>query len=227
MQPAGRAGDERADLFRTQRDDHIDLGEGHLIQAFRAVVRDVDAKGVLQLARELAEEALLPMVIDADGLNALAGDLSLLTRRKSPDIILTPHPGEMARLAGVAAEAVESDRIGTARGFAVKYRVFIVLKGARTVIAAPDGRIALNGSGNPGMASGGMGDVLTGVLVALLGQGYDPFDACKLGVFLHGHAADLVAAEKGEIGMSAVDVQERLPYALKDLMNVPATKLRP
>ncbi len=180
--------------------------------------------GTARLVRELAEEALLPMVIDADGLNALAEDLSLLTRRKSPDIILTPHPGEMARLAGVTAEAVESDRIGTAREFAAKYGVYLVLKGARTVIAAPDGRIALNGSGNPGMASGGMGDVLTGVLVALLGQGYDPFAACKLGVFLHGHAADMVAAEKGEIGMSAVDVQERLPYALKELMKVPGTK---
>jgi NAD(P)H-hydrate epimerase len=178
--------------------------------------------GAARLARGLIEEALLPMVIDADGLNALAGDVSLLTRRKSPDIILTPHPGEMARLAGVTVDAVESDRIGAAREFAVKHAVCLVLKGARTVIAAPDGRIAINGSGNPGMASGGMGDVLTGVLVALLGQGYDPFDACKLGVFLHGHAADLVAEEKGEIGMSAVDVQERLPYALQNLMTVPA-----
>jgi NAD(P)H-hydrate epimerase len=95
--------------------------------------------------------------------------------------------------------------------------VFVILKGARTVIATPDGAIAINGSGNPGMATGGMGDVLTGVLAALLAQGYAPFEACQLGVFLHGHAADLVAADKGEVGISAVDVQERLPYAINDL----------
>ena len=84
--------------------------------------------------------------------------------------------------------------------------------------SAPDGRLAINGSGNPGMASGGMGDVLTGTIAALLAQGYDPFDACRIAVFVHGHAADLVAAEKGEIGMSAVDVQEHLPYAFNDLL---------
>jgi NAD(P)H-hydrate epimerase len=174
--------------------------------------------GTARLVRELTEKTVLPMVVDADGLNALSDDTSVLARKRSSAVILTPHPGEMARLAGVSTEAVEFDRIGTARKFAVTFGVYLVLKGARTVIAAPDGSIALNGSGNPGMASGGMGDVLTGVLVALLGQGYDPFAACKLGVFLHGHAADLVAAEKGEIGMSAVDVQERLPFALKGLI---------
>jgi NAD(P)H-hydrate epimerase len=95
----------------------------------------------------------------------------------------------------------------------------LILKGARTVIAAPDGQIAINGSGNPGMASGGMGDVLTGVLTALIAQGYEPFSACRVGVFVHGYAADLVSADKGEVGMSAVDVQERLPFAFKQLMD--------
>ena len=174
--------------------------------------------GTARLVRELTEQSVVPMVVDADGLNALSDDPSVLTRKRSPAVVLTPHPGEMARLAGVTTAAVEFDRIGTARGFAMKFGVYVVLKGARTVIAAPDGLTAVNGSGNPGMASGGMGDVLTGLLVALLGQGNDPFAACKLGVFLHGHAADLVAAEKGEIGMSAVDVQEHLPFALKGLI---------
>jgi NAD(P)H-hydrate repair Nnr-like enzyme with NAD(P)H-hydrate dehydratase domain len=100
----------------------------------------------------------------------------------------------------------------------MKYNVFMVLKGARTVIASPDGDVAINGSGNPGMASGGMGDVLTGIVTSLLGQRYPAADACKLGVFLHGYAADLVADDKGEIGMSAVDVQERLPWAYSKLM---------
>jgi ADP-dependent NAD(P)H-hydrate dehydratase / NAD(P)H-hydrate epimerase len=171
-----------------------------------------------RLIRALAGETLLPMVIDADGLNALSEDVAVLVRKRSSAVILTPHPGEMARLAGMTVDAVETDRVGTARKFAAAYQVFLVLKGARTVIAAPDGRIAVNGSGNPGMATGGMGDVLTGTLVALLAQGYDTFTACRLGVFLHGFAADLVAAEMGEIGMSAVDVQERLPYAFRELM---------
>ena len=173
-----------------------------------------------QLIRELAASIELPLVIDADGLNALAEDPGLLLRKKSDIVILTPHPGEMGRLAGLSTAQVELDRIGVARAFAVKFGVYLILKGARTIIATPDGTVAINGSGNPGMASGGMGDVLTGVLAAFIAQGYDPFTACKLGVFIHGHAADLVADEKGEIGISAMDVQERLPYAIKGLMGL-------
>ena len=127
----------------------------------------------------------------------------------------------MARLAGVTTAEVESDRLATARTFSAAHTVYLVLKGARTVIAAPDGRIAINGSGNPGMASGGMGDVLTGVITALVAQGYEPFAACCLGVFIHGLAADLAAAEKGEIGLIATDIQEMLPYAFKRLMLIP------
>jgi NAD(P)H-hydrate epimerase len=159
-------------------------------------------------------------VIDADGLNAIAEDPGILLMKKSDIVILTPHPGEMGRLAGLSTAQVELDRIGVARAFAVKFGVYLILKGARTIIATPDGAVAINGSGNPGMASGGMGDVLTGTLSAFIAQGYDPFTACKLGVFIHGHAADLVADEKGEIGISAVDVQERLPYAIKGLMGL-------
>lgn len=211
-----------------------DHGEGYLSGSARESIaallpgKDAVALGpgistqpeTVRLVRNLVEETALPLVVDADGLNALAEEMSVVLGKKSPAVIFTPHPGEMARLAGTATARVEADRIGTARQFAAHYGVCLVLKGAQTVIAAPDGRVAINGSGNPGMASGGMGDVLTGVLVALLGQGYDPFSACKLGVFLHGFAADLVAAEKGEAGMSATDVQERLPYAIHQLMMV-------
>jgi NAD(P)H-hydrate epimerase len=172
------------------------------------------------LIRELATSIKLPLVIDADGLNAIAEDPDILLKKKSDIVILTPHPGEMGRLAGLPTAQVELDRLGVARAFAVKYGVYLILKGARTIIATPEGSIAINGSGNPGMASGGMGDVLTGTLAAFIAQGYDPFTACKLGVFIHGHAADLVAGEKGEIGISAVDVQERLPYAIKGLMGL-------
>ncbi len=171
-----------------------------------------------RLVRRLVTQIALPLVVDADGLNAISEDTAVLLQKASVGMILTPHPGEMARLAGMTVAAVEADRIGVAREFAAKYRVCLVLKGARTVIAMPDGEVAINGSGNPGMASGGMGDVLTGILAALLAQGYAPRDACRLGVFIHGHAADLVAADKGEIGMSAVDVQEHIPHAFKHLM---------
>jgi NAD(P)H-hydrate epimerase len=172
------------------------------------------------LVRQLVREVKLPLVIDADGLNALSEYTSLFTESISPAIVLTPHPGEMARLCGVTVAAVEADRVGVACDFAVNHGVFLVLKGARTVIAAPDGAVAINGSGNPGMASGGMGDVLTGIIAALLGQHYSPFDACRLGVFVHGLAADLSAAEKGMIGLIASDVVERLPNAFKKLLEL-------
>lgn len=170
-----------------------------------------------KLVRRLVTAVEAPLVMDADGLNALSEDLDVLRHKRCDCLVLTPHPGEMARLTGSSTAAVEEDRIGAARSFAGRYGVYLILKGARTVIAAPDGRIAINGSGNPGMSSGGMGDVLTGIVASLLGQGYTPFDACRLGVYIHGHAADLVAADKGEIGMSAVDVQEMLPWAFKTL----------
>ena len=172
----------------------------------------------ITLVHRLVAEIELPLVLDADALNAVSTQPELLCSAASRQIILTPHPGEMARLCAASIAEIEQDRIGTARDFAVRFGVHVVLKGARTVCAAPDGRIALNSSGNPGMASGGMGDVLTGVVVSLLGQGYEPFDACRLGVYLHGAAADLVAAEKGEVGISATDVQEQLPYAYRWLL---------
>ena len=165
----------------------------------------------------LVRDCPAPLVIDADGLTAVAADPAILLGKKSPAIVLTPHPGEMSRLTGHSIAQIESDRIAAARDFAVRYDVYLVLKGAGTVIAAPDGSIAINGSGNPGMASGGMGDVLTGIIVSLIGQGYPVREACRLGVFLHGHAADLVAGEKGEIGLTASDVLERLPYAYKNM----------
>lgn len=172
------------------------------------------------LAQRLIETITLPLVIDADGLNALADDITVLQRTASPSVVLTPHPGEMARLLGTALPEAAEARIEVARQFARRYGVHLILKGARTIIAAPDGRVAINGSGNPGMASGGMGDVLTGVLTALLGQGLSPWQACQLGVFVHGLAGDLVAADKGEIGMQAGDVIEALPYAFKHLMQL-------
>ena len=175
--------------------------------------------GTVSLVQTLIETIAAPLVIDADGLNAVSENISVLLRKKSENVILTPHPGEMGRLLGASIPDVEAVRISVAQEFANKYSVYLILKGARTIIASPSGMTAINTSGNPGMATGGMGDVLTGILVSLLGQGYSAWDACRIGVFIHGYAADLVAEDKGEIGIRASDVQEKLPYACNRLLN--------
>lgn len=158
----------------------------------------------------------LPLVIDADGLNLLAADPDPLRRARGP-VILTPHPGEMARLLGASTAEVQADRLAAARGLAARWRVYVVLKGARTVTAAPDGQAWINPTGNPGMASGGMGDVLTGIVAGLVTQGYPPALAARLGVFVHGVAADRLAAERGPAGFLAGEVADRVPEVLGDL----------
>jgi len=212
-----------------------DSVSGHLASsAYPAIVKLLDNKdilaigpgidrrpGTVALVQTLVESVELPMVIDADGLNALSEDITVLRRKKSSTVILTPHPGEMARLQGTSIPDVDAIRISVAQEFARSYGIYLVLKGARTIIAGPSGVAAINGSGNPGMASGGMGDVLTGIITSLLGQGYGAWDACRLGVFIHGYAADMVAREKGEIGITATDVQEMLPYACNKLFTSP------
>lgn len=173
--------------------------------------------GAFAFARQLIRECPLPLVIDADGLNALAEQLDLLGHRPA-STILTPHPGEMARLAGCSIAEVEADRLGTAREFARRHQVVLVLKGARTVTALPDGRVRINASGNPAMASGGMGDVLTGILGALLAQGLPATEAAPLGVYLHGLAADRLQARFGDAGMLASDLLSEIPAARRELL---------
>lgn len=153
-----------------------------------------------------------PLVLDADGLNALSGREELLQKRAAPTI-LTPHEGEFLRLGG----GLSAGREAAAAAFSEKYGVYLVLKGHRTVVAAPDGRLAVNGTGNSGMAKGGSGDVLAGMILSLLGQGCGAFEACCAGVWLHGRAGDLAAADKGERGMTPTDLLEQIPYAMKDL----------
>jgi len=162
----------------------------------------------------------MPWVIDADGLNNLALELDRLRHAKTPPI-LTPHPGEMARLIGNNNAFVNADRIEVARNFAMTHRCHLVLKGARTVIATSEGKVFINPTGNPGMASAGMGDVLAGILTALLGQGLSAEDAMRLGVYLHGYVGDRVAESKGPIGLLASDIIDGLPRALAELTALP------
>ena len=158
----------------------------------------------------------LPWVIDADGLNNLALEIGRLRHAKTAPV-LTPHPGEMARLIGKSTADVNADRVEIARAFAVEHRCHLVLKGARTVIATAEGNVFINPTGNPGMASGGMGDVLAGILSALLGQGFTAASAMKLGVYLHGFVGDRVAAARGEVGLIASDIIDGLPEGMRAL----------
>ena len=169
----------------------------------------------IQVVRNFVQRLTIPAVIDADALNALVGSLNVLKKIKAP-VILTPHPGEMGRLLGISSREVQKDRIGIASVFAVIYKVTLVLKGAGTVIATPDGRVFINSTGNPGMATGGTGDVLTGMIAGLLAQGYMSTEAACLGVYLHGLAGDLAAGEKGEMSMIAGDLIEKIPAAIQE-----------
>jgi len=171
--------------------------------------------GTRALVAALVRQCTVPLVLDADALNVVAGT-PVLAERRAPTI-LTPHPGEMARLAGVDTGAVQADRVGVVRRVARDLGAIVVLKGARTVIAAPDGRTAIAPVGNPGLGSGGTGDVLAGVVGGLLAQGLAPFEAAAFGVYAHGAAADAVAAERGEVGLLARDVLAALPPAIARL----------
>jgi len=155
-----------------------------------------------------------PAVVDADALTALASGQATLRDRPAPTI-LTPHPGEMARLCGKTAADVNADRVNVAAAFAAGHRCVVALKGHGTVVTDGE-RVYVNQTGNPGMATGGSGDVLTGAVAALLGRGLEPFDAAVLGVHLHGEAGDLAREKKGEDGMIASDILRALPAAMRD-----------
>jgi len=161
--------------------------------------------------RNLIPRLQIPTVIDADGLNDLSTDVSVLGRRAAA-LILTPHPGEMARLTGLTTRDVQEDRTAVAERFAADHDVVVALKGHATVVT--DGAATyVNTTGNPGMATGGSGDVLTGAILGLLCQGFDAFEAAQLGVYLHGLAGDIAAQQKGEVSLIATDILDALPAA--------------
>ncbi len=169
------------------------------------------------LVRRIIAQSPVPLVIDADGLNNLVGQTKILQKLNVP-VILTPHPGEMARLMETSASIVQQDRIKSARDFALKFNVHVVLKGAATVIAHPDGRAYINSTGNSGMASGGMGDVLTGVIAGLVTQGFSPESATHAGVYLHGAAADTLSESIGPFGYLAGEVMDTIPAEIRTVL---------
>ncbi len=166
-----------------------------------------------ELIRDIVADAPVPVVLDADGLNAFAGDCEAL-RGVGPPLVLTPHPGEAGRLLGVDTAVVQSDRLAAVRDLAERSGAVVILKGHRSLVADPGGNVGINLTGNPGMATGGSGDVLTGLVAAFIAQGVEPFRAARLGAYLHGAAGDHAAASVGEISLIASDIIGALPEAI-------------
>jgi NAD(P)H-hydrate epimerase len=176
----------------------------------------------VELVHRLVAALRIPMVIDGDGIDAVAQHPDVLLKARAP-IVLTPHPGEMARL--VPNTLIQSNRLQVTQHAAEQFRAVIALKGARTIVASPDGCVFINPTGNPGMATIGTGYVLAGIIAGLIAQNVIPIEAAKAGVFLHGLAGDLVAEEKGNYGLIASDLIERLPYAVKRIQEHPHKSL--
>jgi len=203
--------------FASQNADVIAIGPGI------GVTPDTE-----EIVKKIVLSSAVPVVIDADGLNAVKDSTGIFSKAKSP-VIITPHPGEMARLlrqksvektdkkTGISIQDIEKDRIETAISFAKKTGVYVVLKGVPTIVATPGGSAYINTTGNPGMATGGSGDVLTGIIASLAGQGLDSAAAAVLGVHLHGLAGDTAAAVLGEHSLIASDIISALPEAFLSL----------
>jgi len=171
-------------------------------------------KETAELVKMMIKQLTIPLIIDADGINALSDEITLLSRYKAP-LIITPHPGELSRLLHISVKEIQKERIGSALTLAKNTGGIVLLKGARTVIADKEGNAWINSTGNPGMATGGSGDVLTGIIGGLLVQGFSALTAVKLGVYLHGLAADLAAQIKGEVSLIAGDILNNLPEAIR------------
>jgi len=203
---------------------------GGLADSTAAAIRELSAgKSVLAVGPGLGQERStvvairamvletdLPVIVDADGLNAMAGVIGRL-RDRSAETILTPHPGELGRLLGVTASEVQVDRPAAARAAAERSGAVVVLKGHQSLVVSPTGDVFVNPTGNPGMASGGTGDVLTGLIAGLVSQGHAALSAAQLGTYLHGAAGDLAADRVGEASLSASDLLESYPEALRAL----------
>lgn len=207
-----------------------DKGSGHLVpesyQDAEKLLKDKEAlafgpgcgknSGVLEILRNILGSFNIPIVIDADGLNHISRDMNMIRSYRAP-VVLTPHPGEMARLTGLKVEDIVSRPVEIAAQMAKEYGCIMLLKGAASVVAEPGGRVYINASGTSGMAKGGSGDILTGMIASLIAQGYDAFDAAVLGCFIHGRAGEQAARYLGETGMTAEDILNAIPHAFKGL----------
>ena len=171
----------------------------------------------VKLVHQLVATLERPFVLDADALNAVAERRDVLHSAKAA-IIVTPHPGEMARLMGLTTANVQKERLVVACRLAQEENVYVVLKGAGTIVAAPDGRMAINSTGNPGLATAGTGDVLTGMIAGLLAQGLSPWEAACLATYLHGLAGDLATCRVGQVGLIAGDVMRSIPEAIAQIV---------
>lgn len=174
-------------------------------------------RGVTAFVAALLERCEAPLVLDADALNACAGDPARLRGSDERPVVITPHPGEMARLLGCSTADVQANRVGVALEFASRHQVTVVLKGYRTLVVTPGGEVFVNPTGSPGMATAGSGDVLTGMIAAALAQTLDPSAACQLAVYLHGAAGELADADEGEMSMVAGDIVSRIGDAVQEL----------
>lgn len=175
-------------------------------------------KETVSFVKKLLDIVSVPFVIDADGLNCLSNFPEKLTEMKVP-VVLTPHPGEMARLSGEKIETIKKERIKSAMEFSKKYKCILLLKGAHSVVSDKGVRWSINPTGNPGMATGGMGDVLTGIVGSFLAQGLNPYDSARLGAFIHGWTGDELAREYGHYGYKASELSDKIPYFWKKIFD--------
>ena len=167
-----------------------------------------------KLVRRLTKEIKRPLLIDGDGITAIAQDTQIVKERENVTI-LTPHLGEMAKVTGIKIEKINKNKMEVLRKTTGELKAIIVLKGAHSLIGYPDGKVYVNMSGNPGMATAGSGDVLTGTIAAMFGLGLSIEEAVRMGVFIHGFSGDLAAKDKGEDGITAQDILDYLPLAVK------------
>jgi len=205
-----------------------DRRKGHFISSGFSKIRDFSKKTdvaaigpglsqkpeVKKFVKRLIRDLDVPIVLDADGINCIAGEVDILKKAKR-SLVITPHPGEFSRLTKKKVDKTQKNRKIVAKEFSKRYGVTVVLKGSKTVVSSIDGKTFINITGNPGMASGGTGDVLTGMIASLIGQGYSPFEAAKKGVYLHGRAGDLAAKKRGEASLRAQDLLDSIPAATK------------
>jgi NAD(P)H-hydrate epimerase len=174
-------------------------------------------KETQELVRNLLKRINKPVVLDADGVIALKGHCDILEKRSEPTV-LTPHPGEMAYLIGKDKGEIQKNREKTASDFAKKHEAILVLKGRQTVVANSRGETYINKTGNSGMSTAGVGDVLTGMISSFVGQGINPYSAAAIGAYLHGMAGDIAAEEKGQFSLIASDLLDKLPQAIKQVL---------